>query len=207
MVGLQFISDTWQMEYKTVAEKVGVSKQTFQDWIKGRRKIPQQRLERLSDLFGVKEFDLFQKELTESEKIDIQIQYFRRMDVFDEVKVSRIDENGEEFTTSEVISQNKGIIDYLEESKETKLIDSIRKAINEDEYGGNSEVFQDVVKLLCQGKQEAEMMKALVYHLAQRNSMFGGYKPKYKQLSENGFLDDVEVFYQKHKNKFQPKED
>ncbi|MNZ88504.1 hypothetical protein D3C78_1073990 [compost metagenome] len=79
--------------------------------------------------------------------------------------------------------------------------------IQEDEFGDNTEVLQDVVKLLSKGQQETGMMKAFIYHLAHRNSMFGGYKPKYKQLSENGFLDDAEAFYQKHKDKFKVKED
>jgi hypothetical protein len=38
MIGLKFIADTFHMEYKIVAEVIGVSKQTFQDWIKERRK-------------------------------------------------------------------------------------------------------------------------------------------------------------------------
>ncbi|MNW02707.1 hypothetical protein D3C71_1985340 [compost metagenome] len=49
MIGLQFIADTFHMEYKTVAEAIGVSKQTLQDWIKERRKIPEPRLEQLSE--------------------------------------------------------------------------------------------------------------------------------------------------------------
>lgn len=55
MIGLQFIADTFHMEYKSVAEAIGVSKQTFQDWIKERRKIPEPRLEQLSELFGIEE--------------------------------------------------------------------------------------------------------------------------------------------------------
>jgi transcriptional regulator with XRE-family HTH domain len=62
MIGLQYIADTFHMEYKTIAEKIGVSKQTFQDWIKDKRKIPQQRLEQLSNLFGIKETELFQRD-------------------------------------------------------------------------------------------------------------------------------------------------
>ncbi|MNW59802.1 hypothetical protein D3C74_377440 [compost metagenome] len=108
----------------------------------------------------------------------------------------------------ERVSQNKEIIDYLgERSKEAKLMETVRSAISGDEYGDHAEVLQDVVKLLNQGKQEAEMMRALVYHLAHRNSMIGGYKPKYKYLSQNGFLDDAEAFYQKYKDKIKPKED
>jgi transposase len=38
MIDLQYITETFHMEYKIVAEKIDVSKQTFQDWIKERRK-------------------------------------------------------------------------------------------------------------------------------------------------------------------------
>ncbi|MEK4852830.1 helix-turn-helix transcriptional regulator [Paenibacillus sp. FSL H7-0756] len=55
MIELQFIAGTFHMEYKSVAEAIGVSKQTFQDWIKERLKIPEPRLEQLSELFGIED--------------------------------------------------------------------------------------------------------------------------------------------------------
>ncbi|WP_156130849.1 helix-turn-helix transcriptional regulator [Paenibacillus sp. FSL H7-0357] len=68
------------MEYKSVAEAIGVSKQTFQDWIKERRKIPEPRLEQLSELFGIDDKTLFQKELLPSEKSEILMVYLTRTD-------------------------------------------------------------------------------------------------------------------------------
>lgn len=72
MIGLSFIAQTFRMEYKTVAESIGVMPQTVQDWLKGRRRIPAVRLRKLADLFGLPE-RYFQKELTDSDKIDILI--------------------------------------------------------------------------------------------------------------------------------------
>lgn len=85
MIGLQFIADTFHMEFKTVAESIGVYKQTFQDWIKERRKIPQPRLEQLSKLFGIKDQTLFQKELLPSEKSEILMIYLTKTDEHEEI--------------------------------------------------------------------------------------------------------------------------
>jgi transcriptional regulator with XRE-family HTH domain len=74
MLGLEFICKTFQVEYKSIADELGISKVGVSEWIKGKRKIPQKRLEQLSRFFSLPEY-LFQKEdLTEEEKIQIQLQ-------------------------------------------------------------------------------------------------------------------------------------
>lgn len=77
MIGLEFIAKTFQTEYKTIAEAIGVSPATLQDWLKGRRKIPAKRLKQLSEYFQLPE-EYFQRELFEDEMRDIAKIYLER---------------------------------------------------------------------------------------------------------------------------------
>jgi transcriptional regulator with XRE-family HTH domain len=75
MIGLEFICNVFDMQYKEVAQKIGVSNQTITDWIKGKTaKIPDKRLDDL--VTKIPEFssinrELFSKELTKEDKIKI----------------------------------------------------------------------------------------------------------------------------------------
>lgn len=193
MIGLQYIADTFQMEYKTVAEKIGVSKQTFQDWIKGRRKIPQQRLEQLSNLFGIKETELFQKELTDAEKTDIQILYFHHTDVFDEIEVPHVDDDGKEYTVKYSVSQNKGIIDFLHErSEEVKLLESVSDAVSGENVEGkaNKELVEQLLSVIEGTPSQRRTIELVLYALTEHGQdEWGGVRPQFIKFHEKGFFD------------------
>jgi transcriptional regulator with XRE-family HTH domain len=72
MIGLEYIAKIYNTEYKEIAEKIGVSQPTIQDWLKGRRKIPKDRLLQLINHFKIDE-QLFQKELTNEDIRTIRI--------------------------------------------------------------------------------------------------------------------------------------
>lgn len=198
MIGLQYIADTFHMEYKAVAEKIGVSKQTFQDWIKERRKIPQQRLEQLSDLFGIKDVELFQRELTEAEKRDIQILYFHKTDEWTEVEYEDIDEYGKQFIVKQQVSQNEGIIRFLHErDEEAKFIESVEQAVSDDLIGGsdNKRLIEQVLRVL--DNEPRRKSAELVLHFLtdyQDNKDWGGIHPSVSKYEHKGFfkkLDDL----------------
>lgn len=71
MIGLEFICKSQHIEFKEVAERIGISPQSITDWIKGRRKIPLKRANQLSEIFNISP-NLFGKELSEEEKMEIQ---------------------------------------------------------------------------------------------------------------------------------------
>lgn len=75
MIGLEYIVREFRKEYKEVANDLGVSKQTIQDWLKERRKIPAKRLNQLSIMFKLPEEYFQQKELTSIEKNNVRIKY------------------------------------------------------------------------------------------------------------------------------------
>lgn len=193
MIGLQYIADTFHMEYKTVAEKVGVSKQTFQDWIKGRRKIPLQRLETLSKLFGIAEVEWFQKELTDSEKTEIQIHYFQQSDVIEEVEATHIGDDGQEHTVMYSVSQNKSIIDFLQEkSEEDRLLERTEEAIRNDHAEGkdNKVMLEQLLTVMERKATKRRTLELVLYALTEYGQdEWGGVRPQFIKLAEKGFFD------------------
>lgn len=193
MIGLQYIADTFHMEYKTVAEKVGVSKQTFQDWIKGRRKIPQQRLEALSSLFGIAEVEWFQKELTDSEKTEIQIHYFQQSDVIEEVEDTHIDDDGNEHIVKYSVSQNRSIIDFLyERNEEDRLLERAGEAIRNDHVDGkDNKVMLEQLLTVMEGKaSQRRTLELVLYALTDYGQdEWGGIHPSFSSFDEKGFFD------------------
>lgn len=94
MIGLEYIAKEFHLEYKEIAERLGISPQTLQDWLKQRRKIPKQRLEQLSNMFKLPE-SYFQKELDHIEKAEIKVQYLQS--ISESIEVSQYNEAGEIF--------------------------------------------------------------------------------------------------------------
>ena len=74
MIGLEVICQEYQLKNKDVAKMIGVSPGTFNDWLSGRRNIPQERIKQLSELEifkGIPE-EFFQNKLTQYERLKVE---------------------------------------------------------------------------------------------------------------------------------------
>lgn len=65
------------MNYSELANKMGISRKTVNDWIKERSKIPKKRLPQLSEIFDIPE-DYFNNELDSLDKSKIEEIFARR---------------------------------------------------------------------------------------------------------------------------------
>jgi transcriptional regulator with XRE-family HTH domain len=77
MIGLEKVIQVFNLNANQIAKKLGVSRQTVYDWLKGKRKIPKKRIEQLANLpeFKFVNKELFQKEINEIDKLDIELAY------------------------------------------------------------------------------------------------------------------------------------
>ncbi|MBY6835999.1 helix-turn-helix domain-containing protein [Clostridium botulinum] len=73
MFGLEFLCKLYNMQQTELAEKVGVSKQIVNIWMKKTRPIPKKYYDKLSEIFGGLDSKYFSKELTELDKLEIQM--------------------------------------------------------------------------------------------------------------------------------------
>lgn len=157
------------MNFSQLGDKLGISRKTVNDWIKGRQSIPAKSITQLTELFGQQYTDYFQTELTESVKSEIEIIYFQQTDRVSVEEITHIDIEGNEYTEKVTHSEHSGIINYLQnEQKRVKVHEEITN-LTIDQHGDNNEeniaFFQNAIRSLKEGNEEAEMIKAFVYHL------------------------------------------
>lgn len=199
MIGLEYIAKEFHLEYKEIAGEIGVSKQTIQDWLKGRRKIPKQRLEQLSNIFNLPEV-YFQKELDHIEQAEITITYLKS--VSDDVKIPQYNEKGEIIgyytkgtyeTEIQFWSENielekqkshvrKGIESLLQEKEEPVLEESLLS------NSSNAETLKKVINIMS----DAETIEGfkVIAHLLNADNKLGGniissIHPKYRDFARD----------------------
>ncbi|WP_147614415.1 helix-turn-helix domain-containing protein [Paenibacillus odorifer] len=184
------------MEYKTVAEAIGVSKQTFQDWIKERRKIPKPRLKQLSELFGIEDQVLFQKELLPSEKSEILMIYLTRTDEHEEIELTGVDDEGYEYTTTEHYSHNRQLIEYIhEEQKKERLIEQLEVLVD-DEENEDFKRLEDVVTVFReQNRNKKTVLELVLYYLVHRDNEWGVH-PDYAKYEQKQFFEKLDKLFE-----------
>ncbi|MFJ7982296.1 helix-turn-helix domain-containing protein [Lysinibacillus xylanilyticus] len=102
MIGLEYIVIRHGMKMNEVAEQIGVTKQSFSDWCKGKRKIPRDRFIQLSRLLHIRA-ELLNKEeanFNEIDRLEVDYAVFRKRKDFD--SASKI---------LKLISEKKNLID------------------------------------------------------------------------------------------------
>jgi transcriptional regulator with XRE-family HTH domain len=183
MIGLEFICKTFQIEYKKLAEILGITPQTINSWLRGKRKISKDKLKKLSEYFQLPE-EYFQKELSPSEKLKIQIIKLEREDVAHEVPI--FDDEGNEVGTT-TWYENEGVIRQLSDEQERLerierlhseidhlvLKQSIEDELNSDveEYSDNLSVFYSVAGILKSDNKEHQMVLKLLLDLLDLDRM------------------------------------
>lgn len=219
MIGLEYIVKEYQMEYKEVANSLGISPQTLQDWIKKRRKIPAKRIEQLSNLFNLPA-TYFQKELIFTEKGEVTIRYLESISKEEEIPVS-IDEG--EITQYYKKGTYEDEIKFLKETMEKKKKQNdIRQSFEglmkndslltiDDSYSdgeikepllsdsSNTETFYNIINVL-KDEKFSNHFKVMV-HLLNMIDELGGkpiltISPEYRE-----FAEDFLALLKKHKIK------
>lgn len=219
MIGLGYIAKEFHIEYKEIAERIGISPQTLQDWLKLRRKIPQKRLEQLSSMFGLPE-SYFQKQLNSTEEAEIKIQYLKS--VSEDIEIPNYTEEGE-IVGYYIEGTYEDEIKYLNESLEQKKKQNdIRKNIdnlfkkdvlpNIDEYVRDGEIIEPLLsdssntetlhKIMHVMKDE-EILKSfkVMVHLLNSNDEFGGKITKMVSTEYRDLAEDFLALLIKHEIK------
>lgn len=68
MIGLEFICRQKNIQYKDLAEELGIGKQSITNWVMGRRNIPGKHLEKLSEMLKIAP-EWLQKELSNEDQV------------------------------------------------------------------------------------------------------------------------------------------
>lgn len=145
MIGFEYICRLFGVQYKDIADELGISKQTINSWTSRRRKIPKKHILSLSKRFNIPE-NYFQKEIDRTDELMIESIKFKNG--VKEIKREYVEtdrETGKKiygFTTDIDIEDMIGLskIDY--ENKKDKYIKNVEKSLDEcfkhtNEYDDN----------------------------------------------------------------------
>lgn len=145
IIGFEYICNLYNVKYIEIAEELGISKQTINSWVMGRRKIPDKHLPKLSGKFNIPQ-EYFQKELDDVEKLKLQkMKIESEMEEIEYEDTIIDDETGEKHTVTRTY-MDSGEIFYLQhieyEIKEKELYSKIKRTLsncfidNEDSMHG-----------------------------------------------------------------------
>ncbi|MGH0601016.1 HNH endonuclease [Bacillus mycoides] len=109
-IGLEILCDSAKMDYTYVSNEIGVLKQNFSEWIKGKRNIPKARVDKLSEFFKVPGDIVTKKIETEDDELQVRFEFIKNNAV-----------TATEVTKISGHIENKGI-HYFEDSSGKKVI-------------------------------------------------------------------------------------
>ncbi|MBU8689502.1 helix-turn-helix domain-containing protein [Priestia megaterium] len=97
IIGLERLIKTFGFSINQIAQELGIGKQTVYDWLKGKRKIPKERIEQLSKIpeFNHINKNLFQKEIDENTELEITLAHLNYLSARDSEEI--VDEDGNIF--------------------------------------------------------------------------------------------------------------
>lgn len=204
-IGLQFVCETYGIEFKELAIKMETSPQNINAWLREKRNIPPKRLDQLSHIFPNIPQELFGKSLQKSEQLLIQEIFFTETDEVEVVEIPDTDEDGYEYTRTHVVSQHEGIIGHIRGEYERQLLIERYERVIDDNGGGfysENNLIERFINLLENGeKQQVELVKMLFHYFQINNDEWGfGSDPFfYTPKKETEMYDEFGKFLKKYK--------
>ncbi|MDO3682134.1 helix-turn-helix domain-containing protein [Paenibacillus ehimensis] len=181
MTGFEFIAKAFKASYTDIAKRLDLTTSTVADWASGRRPIPKDKLPLVSKLFRIDEEYFQKKELTEVEKIKIEINYLERASKRDthEVEHTITDDDGNVHEAYFWHNPHEGELRYkYEELACEELVLKLRRILNYDfhldmEYtraNDHFKVVKQLADLLAQdeGKEGNEEYEEITEEEVQR---------------------------------------
>lgn len=152
MIGLEFIAKTFDEQFKTIAESLGISPKTVNDWVKERKDIPIPRRKQLAEHFRLKE-DYFQKKLTQDEELDILMESVSRHMIANAEVIERtiVDELGDENLIEDTyyepeLQEKMRLLNKKQEM--VRLFNAINMLVKDDYFGSNLSFFKESICFL-----------------------------------------------------------
>jgi len=89
IIGLERVIKVFNFNANQIAKELGISRYTVYDWLKGRRKIPQERIDQLAEIpeFRYLNKELFQKVIDDVDDVEIEIARSKYMSDRDSIEV------------------------------------------------------------------------------------------------------------------------
>ncbi|KQY79948.1 hypothetical protein ASD24_18580 [Paenibacillus sp. Root52] len=123
MTVLQYLALVHQLSYTELCKTIGMTPQQFNDWVKKRRPVPQDRLQQVAQFFQIDSSVLvyetnYLRDLTPENKVQVQMIYIKQ----------QLEQEGD-VTEQEALRQK--LIQLQEEERKQALITQFTAAVNQ----------------------------------------------------------------------------
>jgi hypothetical protein len=201
--GLEFCIQTYGYKKSWVAEQVGTKNPNLSAWFstgkKGSRPIPEDKLNKICEVFPNIPRKYFTKELTEWERLDILEIYLRETDVADEYEDFTY-HNGEKVKVTQKIYQNQAEVQEIQQQKNhLKFIERVERLTGDmDIEGLNKKMMTDFMDILESGNER--FLAVLQMTLLNLSPKVWGIHPAYSALrSQKQMYIEFEKLLEKFK--------
>ncbi|MGG3940958.1 helix-turn-helix transcriptional regulator [Peribacillus psychrosaccharolyticus] len=209
MNGLELLVETAGINFKDVAEYLGISPKTVNDWVKGRSEIPKKHWKRLADGYGIDIELIKKKDLSNEDNLKMRLMYYQFTN--EPIKTDDFVYNSNE----EVIQMIQDELEIVEkiESQKNRLDATFReywtshKQTKEDslDNGSYSRMIAQFVDVLESGEQsKLEGLKHVIYFLSNLYSIeedrWEEINPFLNGVSEREFYRELNALLKKYKN-------
>ncbi|ARK30800.1 helix-turn-helix domain-containing protein [Halalkalibacter krulwichiae] len=179
MLGIEYIPRTFKMKYKELAEELGVSPASMNYWVKGKKKIPKERLEQLSQIFNLPS-SYFQKELNRVEIIDVELAYY---DKLSKEEMQTITETGFDYEEEEHFYYEVTIDPYETERKYLRY-----KRVKEELLLQTENMLFKPVEVNNDDNENLNELMSVI-----RNASYMEILEHFNRVFEKGELEHIEV--------------
>lgn len=220
MIGLQYLCELYNITQTDLAKELGVTKQLISIWIKKVKPIPKKYYDKLSEIFNGIDSKYLSKELTELDKLEIQMEKLNSEWIAEEYEEEIInpitgqpetDENGK-IITGKFVYTDKGQQMYMEHLQyeidkarminkiEQTLAEAVYKSQTSEDYLPNDELSEgyailDLYELLIKIIQKGGITRNTIRCVL--NSVIAYQDGKLKQISGNEEKSDNDIMIQK----------
>ncbi|MBX0354998.1 helix-turn-helix domain-containing protein [Bacillus toyonensis] len=156
IIGLERIIKVFNFNANQIAKELSISRYTVYDWLKGRRKIPQERIDQLAEIpeFRYVNKELFQKVVDDIDEIEIEISRSKYLSDRDSTEVEDdfygipvpVDPYAED---RQILIELKDIVQEIERAKSLVFnkdyLEGLRSPVGE-RYLGALTILNDIFK-------------------------------------------------------------
>ncbi|MEY8739247.1 hypothetical protein AB9M62_06450 [Bacillales bacterium AN1005] len=151
MTVLQYLALVHQLSYTELCKTIGMTPQQFNDWVKKRRPVPQDRLQQVAQFFQIDSSVLvyetnYLRDLTPENKVQVQMIYIKQ----------QLEQEGDA-TEQEALRQK--LIQLQEEKRKQALITQFAAAVNQADEQLLQEYEQLVNKLSNSAIGDARLLR------------------------------------------------
>jgi transcriptional regulator with XRE-family HTH domain len=176
---LKYIAQTFQIPLSDIANELGIKRQSINEWVgKRRRDVPEKHISKIAALFNLDEKWFRKKDLTGSERLELQRIYIDRNATFIEYEDVIIDDEGNSHEVTKYYSQEQELSSHLFHLEQAERLIEMIKQLIDIETDAHDDFYQELFRKVITvtksiNRNKVKMLHDVLNYLAYRDHEAG----------------------------------